>query len=225
MEYLILTGAICIFVILVFFLEWKRNSAEEKQFIKKLYEDYEVLSEKEYAPERFARMGSYYERHKKEGQIDDITWNDLEMDDLFRRMNYTLSASGEEYLYYVLRTPKLDTEELGRLEEGVAFFGENPKERVRIQLLLRKLGYTGKFSLYDYLEHLEDLGERSNRKNIFCNLLFLPLIGCLWVNFSLGILGIVILTIYNILTYFQGKGRDRPLYCQLCLYYQAAGCM
>lgn len=70
MEYLILTGAICIFVILVFFLEWKRNSAEEKQFIKKLYEDYEVLSEKEYAPERFARMGSYYERHKKEGQID-----------------------------------------------------------------------------------------------------------------------------------------------------------
>lgn len=210
MEYLILTGAICIFVILVFFLEWKRNSAEEKQFIKKLYEDYEVLSEKEYAPERFARMGSYYERHKKEGQIDDITWNDLEMDDLFRRMNYTLSASGEEYLYYVLRTPKLDTEELGRLEEGVAFFGENPKERVRIQLLLRKLGYTGKFSLYDYLEHLEDLGERSNRKNIFCNLLFLPLIGCLWVNFSLGILGIVILTIYNILTYFREKAEIDP---------------
>ncbi|WMC92726.1 hypothetical protein [Kineothrix sp. MB12-C1] len=36
----------------------------------------------------------------------DITWNDLNMDAVFRQMNYAYSAAGEEYLYYLLRSPK-----------------------------------------------------------------------------------------------------------------------
>ncbi|MDE6168793.1 MAG: hypothetical protein K2G28_10090, partial [Acetatifactor sp.] len=41
-------------------------------------------------------------------------------------------------------------------------------------------------------------------------LLFLPLIGLLWVNFSLAILGLVVLIIYNIFTYFKEKGEIDP---------------
>lgn len=210
MEYAIMAGAVCAFAALIFLLEWRRAASAEKQFVRRLREDCTFLADKEYRLERFARMGSYYERHLKSGQVDDITWNDLGMDELFKRMNYTLSASGEEYLYYTLRTPKQSREEIDRLEELLCFLGQNPETRVQLQLKFRKLGYTGKYSLYDYLDHLDGLGERSNFRNILCDLLFIPFIVLLWFQFSAGILGIVGLTIYNILTYFKQKGEIDP---------------
>jgi hypothetical protein len=39
--------------------------------------------------------------------IDDITWNDLNMDSVFKRINPSLSTSGEQYLYYMLRSPSI----------------------------------------------------------------------------------------------------------------------
>lgn len=210
METLVFIAAMAIFALVIFGLESVRVKKEEKRFRESLYHDYEKLSRKEYALERFARIGSYFERHQRQGQLDDITWNDLGMDDLFMRMNYTLSASGEEYLYYTLRTLRQDEKELEHLEEVIDFFGQNPETRVRVHLAMKRLGHTGKYSLYDYLDNLELLGERSSRKHFLTDLLFLPLIGLLWVNFSLAILGIVVLIVYNILTYFKEKGEIDP---------------
>lgn len=210
MEYLIMVAALAVFVLLVFALESYRAGKEKKKFIRDLYQNYGKLSKREYALERYARMDSFFRRHPEEGQLDDITWNDLGMDALFKRMNYTLSASGEEYLYYTLRSPRRDKTELLHFEEVIRFFEEHADERVQVQLAMHGLGYTGKFSLYDYLDNLGYLGERSNRKNILLDLLFLPLIGLLWINFTVGILGIVVLMIYNIVSYFKEKGEIEP---------------
>ena len=100
MEYFVFVLAMAAFVAVIFIMEAARARKEEKRFMLSLYQDYGRTVEKEYALERFVRMDSYFSRHRREGQLDDITWNDLGMDDLFRRMNDTLSASGEEYLYY-----------------------------------------------------------------------------------------------------------------------------
>lgn len=212
MEYLIFAAALAAFVLVIFLMEGNRARQEKKRFIQYLYKDYQKLSEKQYALERFVRMGSYFDRHPCEGQLDDITWNDLGMDDIFKRMNYTLSASGEEYLYYTLRTLKQNKEELRHFEEVVSFFGEHADERVKVQLLAKELGHTGKYSLYDYLDNLNDLGERSNKKHIICDLLFLPCVGMLFLPelFSYGILGLIILSIYNIVSYFKEKGEVDP---------------
>ena len=90
---------------------------KEKKFIDSLYTNYGQIPKKDYSLERFAKISSYYEKHRREGQIDDITWNDLNMDEIFKRMNYTFSASGEEYLYYTLRSADKTKEELEHLEE------------------------------------------------------------------------------------------------------------
>ena len=58
---------------------------------------------------------------------------------------------------------------------------------------MNKLGHTGKYSLYDYIDNLDYLGERSNRKHICMDLLFLSLAALCTVNFSLGLIGIVAL--------------------------------
>ena len=106
---------------MIFALEGSRARKEEKEYVKKLYKNYGELSDKKYALERFARMGSYFERHSEPGQIDDITWNDLGMDAVFERIDYTISRTGTEYLYHTLRSPKPPQELAGR-EEKIDYY-------------------------------------------------------------------------------------------------------
>ena len=167
MEYLVMAAALVLFVLVIFVLESVRAKREKERFIRSLYENYGRLPGKKYTPERFARMGSFLQRHPEDGQLDDITWNDLGMDDIFKRMDYTFSASGEEYLYYTLRTLKRDHESLLHLEDVAGFFDSHADERVQVQFAMNQLGHMGKYSLYDYLDHLDVLGERSNKKNLF----------------------------------------------------------
>lgn len=210
MEYLVFGLAMVFFLLVIFGMEAARTKKERRDFINRLYKDYKSLNHKEYSLERFARMDSFLRRHPEDGQLDDITWNDLGMDDIFKRINYTLSSSGEEYLYYVLRTLTQDGERLEHLEQAVDYFGQHADERVMIQYSMNRLGNTGKFSLYDYLDYLDLLGERSNAKSILLDLAFVPLIALLWIWFPVGIIGTVILIIYNIISYFKEKGEIDP---------------
>lgn len=210
MEYVIFIAAIALFLLVIFIKGAWDAHQDNKRFIRRLYDDYGKLPDREYKVERFLRIDSYYQEHPREGQIDDITWNDLNMDEVFKRMNHTLSSTGEEYLYYTLRTPKMSEEELDHQEEMVQYFENHADERVKIQLLMRKLGGTGNYSLYDYLEYLNVLGERSNTRHILFNAAFIPLIALCFFQISIGLGGIALLLIYNISTYFKEKKEIDP---------------
>lgn len=210
MDILLLFIALGFFIVFISVREAAQAKKREKYFIDSLYDLAEDVPAKEYSLERYARMGSFYKRHYEEGQVDDITWSDLSMDDIFKRMDYTFSASGEEYLYFTLRNTKRSGEELEHLEEVIQFFMEHADERVKIQCKMKKLGYTGKFSLYEYLDHLDLLGERSNRKEWLVNLLYIPFIALMFVELSLGLLGVVSVMLYNIITYFKEKKVIEP---------------
>ncbi len=210
MEYLVFIIAMAAFMIVMFATEYSKVWKQEKMFTHKLYEEYGAWESREYSPERMAHINSYTRRHPKEGQIDDITWNDLGMDDVFKRMNNTLSATGEEYLYYTLRTPKMTVDELEHMETLITFFMEHSKERVELQLLLRKLGYTGKFSLYDYIDNLDFLGERSNTKHILMNILLVVMICLIPFVGTPAVFGLVIVVIANIVSYFKEQGVIDP---------------
>lgn len=73
-----------------------------------------------------------------------------------------------------------------------------------------KLGYLGKYSLYDYLDNLDYLGERNNRKILLLNLLYLLFAALLFVQPAVGILGIVVCMLAHILTYFREKKVIEP---------------
>lgn len=72
--------------------------------------------------------------------VDDITWNDLDMDKIFRRINPGLTTSGEQYLYYMLRSPALDGDEYSRRSELIELMGAQDSLRLRVQLILARLG-------------------------------------------------------------------------------------
>ena len=96
-------------------------------------------------------------------------------------------------------------EALEHLEEVVNWLQEQENIKVRIQLLMKRLGHLGKYSLYDYLDNLDYLGERSNRKIVLENLLYLPFLLLLFVQPAMGTIGIVLCMLWHIMTYFREK--------------------
>ena len=210
MEYVIFAAVMAGALLLLLFKSWMDYKNSEKKFIRKLYSDYGVLPYKEYKPEQFSNISHYYLAHRKGFGIDDITWNDLNMDEVFKRMNYTWSAAGEEYLYYVLRMPCEDEKELLHREEMISFFREHPDERVACQYVFSRLGGTGKFSIYDYLDYLDQLGVRSNLSHYASLALLLGAIGMMFANLPMGLLLLVCVLIYNNITYFRVKNEIDP---------------
>jgi Mismatch repair ATPase (MutS family) len=210
MEYLIFWGAMGLIVLFLAGQGVLADRREKKRFERTLYESYGKRPDKEYKVERFVRIPGYYEHHREPGQIDDITWDDLSMDQVFMRLNYTISSSGEEVLYYMLRTPTRSREELEYFDNVVTYFMEHPDRRVAFQKLMRSLGSTGKFSLYDYLEYLHTLGNRSNARDTIVNLLYIPAILLLFIRLPVGLAAIVVLMVYNIVTYMGIKREIEP---------------
>ena len=88
---------------------------------------------------------SKYASHMKEKNdnplgVDDITWNDLDMDKVFKRINVCLTSVGEEYLYNCLHELPLNSDRLKTRERLVQFFQENPEKRLAVQSCLAGVG-------------------------------------------------------------------------------------
>ena len=83
--------------------------------------------------ESFEYISHYAKGNPSESMIDDITWNDLGMDEVFKCINNTNSSVGQEYLYKMLREPVADAEKLHELDRLADEFTANEKERITIQ--------------------------------------------------------------------------------------------
>lgn len=211
MEYALFCGIILFVIVIYFVIGYFNNKKQEKLFIQTLRKNYGLYPNKEYQSEQFESISHYFEKCGDKGNcIDDITWNDLDMDRVFMSMNHTYSSAGEEYLYYLLRTPKLEEAWLNAFEEKVTHFAQAEEERIKLQVLFKKLGKTGKFSLMDYLDYLDMLGVRKNTKHILVDLLFIPAILVIPFSSSVGIVSLLALLGYNITTYFKEKGEIEP---------------
>ena len=71
--------------------------------------------------------------------LDDITWNDLDMDRVFRRINRGRTTSGEQALYRLLREPALDEAEWRKRRDMVSLMSQE-EPRGRAEAILAGLG-------------------------------------------------------------------------------------
>lgn len=87
---------------------------------------------------------TYYAYRRGAGKdaflLNDITWNDLGMDKIFARINQGLSTSGEQYLYYMLRSPAVDEAEYARRRALIGRMEAAPALRLKLQYILARLG-------------------------------------------------------------------------------------
>lgn len=210
MEYIVFGIVVLALVLLIFGKGLYDERRDYNKFLNRLRNHYGEPEKKEYRPEQYASIASYFTHHPKENQVDDITWNDLNMDEIFQGMDDTFSSAGQEVLYHVLRSPRFSEAELEHFEDLVQYFTEHTEERVKVQLLLKRLGFTGRFSLYEYLEHLDILGSRSNVKHYISNSLYIPFLICCFIYPSVGVSGLILCMLYNIFVYFKDKNEIDP---------------
>ncbi len=115
----------------------------------------------------------------QKGQVDDITWNDLDMDEVFERLDSTLTDIGREHLYAVLRNGTQAQETLLAREKLMDAF-ENEALRLTIQRSLSRLGHRPGADLPALLYSAEDFSLPNTKHLVFfavlpfASLLLLP---------------------------------------------------
>ncbi len=72
--------------------------------------------------------------------MDDQTWNDLDMNEVYAKLDRTLTNPGECVLYRMLRTPLRSEAELRRRSQVIRLFQSDHVLREKTQLELQRLG-------------------------------------------------------------------------------------
>ena len=99
--YFIVTFVAVIFLLGAAWVIVRENRRQKERHLREFGERYGRLFDHVYSHEELQRISASSRKidGKKEGYLDDITWNDLDMDMIFGRINQTLTTAGEEYLY------------------------------------------------------------------------------------------------------------------------------
>ena len=216
MEYII---GVAVFLVVFFAGGVYLQKKNEKKTAEKIRNSFGLVPEIEYSYEKYESIGYYFremaKKHPEDADhtvIDDITWHDLDMDRIFITLCATQSSIGEEYLYYLLRTPELSDVKLKKREELIKFFSENEKERVEIQSEIHKSGHIDKVSVYEYLDRLEQVEDENNFKHFMCIFLLAASIASIFFIPVIGIMATFVVFFYNVISYFKRKGEVENYY-------------
>jgi len=173
----------------------------------KIRNDYGAIPAKEYNNEKLEALKFYYNAHKNEYSIDDITWNDLEMDHIFGLINSCFSAYGEEYLYKILRSPEYDKEILEKRGKLIKHFSENKLLREAFARRFAWMGTMKNISVFEYMNSLKNATLEGAGRHIVQALALVGFIVMIFIQPQIGIPGTLIMLFANIITYFKAKSK------------------
>ena len=153
---------------------------------------------------------SSYWANKKNSQsnydgIDQLTWDDLAMDEVFRKLNYTQSSVGSEYLFNQLRDINPSLAQVQNNEELYILLAGDSELREELLLVLSGLGkrnYTNSSSFF-----FEEQSEKIKHASMYVLLAVLPILSVFLLFYSLKY-GLVILFgsfLVNTIIYYRNK--------------------
>ncbi|NLL92990.1 MAG: hypothetical protein GX225_02430 [Clostridiales bacterium] len=202
---------IIVAIVAVFFAvqSFRSRKAEKARLWKDICDGFGQVPDREYSYPEFERISHFHkfmmDKHPKTERVDDITWNDLDMDSVYLLCNNTYSSVGEEYLYHMLRTPKKENE-LKKFDKMTTWFEEHEEDAKQMQVKFSKLGRTKTISLYDFIHRLGDLKTKSNLPHYLSIITFFVSAGLLLTVPSIGILAFIAVIAFNVVSYYRSKG-------------------
>lgn len=137
--------------------------------------------------------------------IDDITWQDLNMDATFNKMDHTMSLPGMQYLYYILRRPYFEENILKKRKNIIKLLKKNKDISQEIQFPLFLLGKDEGNGIFEYFE--EGVKVDTSPLNLYKLLSYLPILplALMLYDFKMGVSLFVIITMLNAMIYNRNK--------------------
>ena len=99
----------------------------------------------------YKEFGPGFLNEKDFSNVDDQTANDLNLNDIFESINICASTPGEQMLYYLLRTPILNKEDLLSRNKTIEFLSENNNIRSELQVIIASIGKQIKGNIFELL--------------------------------------------------------------------------
>lgn len=208
MEYIVAGLVIVGILIAKLFYDSKRT---KERILDTIHARWGALPDRELTGEQLDAIRSYYGAVKRPNlDIDDTTWNDVSMDEIFALINNTSCTIGEEYLYAMLRMPAMDTETLEERERLICCYQEHKEERIELQKAMYQMGKLRGGSYYEEIQHVTEYAKEKKIHIVYCLALLLSFGGIIWsgitgIGLKYTILFMLACVVNNITTYFRRK--------------------
>lgn len=141
----------------------KRKRVKTK---KKIIQDWGSANQDKHL--NFSLIDQFFRNHEISAKayqtITDHTWQDLDLDEIFKFLDRTTSKIGQQFLYFKLRTIS-GIPELNRFRALTETFNSNPELRIKTQLELSRLS-TDKAYYLEEVFRSKDMG-KSNKIWLF----------------------------------------------------------
>ncbi len=197
---------IVVLILVVWSILNERN--EMKKLRQQLKEEWSLVPDGEISSEKLQSIREFYHSVKDDRfDVDDITWNDLDLDELYMQMNNTECSIGEEYLYALLRKPCFSKEELLERNRLMEYFQTNEATRIELQVNLKKIGKLSSISVYEYMNRLGEEKPASNLPHYLMAFGLILSIIMIFIVPGLGALCTVFFFALNIFRYFSRKAK------------------
>ena len=171
------------------------------------------------ATDRIKLVRAYYEMKMDDTQVDEITWEDLEMDHVFLTVNHANCFAGEQILYDQLHRTEIlgSAEQREKYERQLDAWLEHPKERLQVE---EKLYEIGKFK-NDYLfASLIESVDQWSVDNIWFlrlmqGLLAVCLLGTIMLKSQMCGVELMVVIAVNLMIYLRTKNRYEVFFSAL----------
>lgn len=181
------------------------NISEKKNFEKRINMQWGKYPDTEYSSGRIESIRKYYDAVSEDGDIDDITWNDLDMDSIFKMLNHTESAMGEEMLYKILRKPLYDNDEILYRNRLIEYFSNNSSDRNNILKCLSGIGKNHKISFYEFFSRISDIKRETNTVHYLINIFWIISIAGMFFYIRFFIPLFILNVFFSIFVYYKRK--------------------
>lgn len=192
-----------VLIILKEYFDYKKRIRRAIELSKQAFGKF---SSKRLSLDELENVKKMFYRYIDEDAVDDITASDLSIDEIYEKLDVSLSAPGKQYFYYLLRNPKTNEKELNTLSGKVDYFENNVDECHSLRAHFLKIGQMFKITFFDYLDLFENAGNKHLVKEFLVIIALFLGIGIIFVSVPIGVAVLIAAVCYNIIDYFGERG-------------------
>lgn len=185
------------------------NSRKNEENIRVFKEAFGEFSTRVYGADEFSRIRrspSFWHLREYEDEIDEITANDINLDELYKKINISCSQMGDEYLYRMLRRPVYSVDILRERSETAEIIRKNEGLRLELMQSLKNMGRMSGKGLTGVLEKLDSVRDENNVLHYICIIAALIAAVLIFARPVVGFVTVFLVLIFDVYTYFKRKG-------------------